>query len=69
MPTQNVFSKEKVPFFIFRRQIWESNVQYIQKHNLEADRGLHTYTLGMNEYGDMVKSLHIINCLKQELSS
>ena len=36
-----------------RRLIWERNVRYIQKHNLEADRGLHTYTLGMNEYGDM----------------
>ncbi|XP_052813480.1 procathepsin L-like [Mya arenaria] len=37
----------------FRRQIWESNIAYIQRHNLEADRGVHTYTLGMNKYGDM----------------
>ena len=37
-----------------RRLIWEKNVRLIQKHNLEADRGEHTYTLGMNAYGDMV---------------
>ncbi|KAJ8311613.1 hypothetical protein KUTeg_010968 [Tegillarca granosa] len=36
-----------------RRLIWENNVNYIQKHNLEADRGVHTFWLGMNEYGDM----------------
>ncbi|XP_061165783.1 procathepsin L-like [Saccostrea echinata] len=36
-----------------RRQIWEDNVRLIEKHNLEADRGVHTYWLGMNEYGDM----------------
>jgi len=38
---------------LHRRLIWEYNVDYIQKHNLEADRGVHTYWLGMNEYGDM----------------
>lgn len=36
-----------------RRLIWEKHVHIIQKHNLEADRGVHTYTLGMNEYGDL----------------
>ncbi|KAL5016717.1 hypothetical protein ScPMuIL_006306 [Solemya velum] len=36
-----------------RRAIWENNLQYIQTHNLEADRGVHTFWLGMNEYGDM----------------
>jgi cathepsin L len=38
---------------ILRRSIWEANVALIRKHNLEADLGLHTYTLGMNKYGDM----------------
>jgi cathepsin L len=38
---------------ITRRSIWEANVAIIRKHNLEADLGLHTYTLGMNKYGDM----------------
>jgi len=36
-----------------RRGIWEDNVAYIQTHNLEADRGLHTFWLGENEYADM----------------
>lgn len=36
-----------------RRLIWEDNVNYIQKHNLAADRGEHTYWLGQNEYADM----------------
>jgi cathepsin L len=38
---------------INRRSIWEANIEIIRKHNLEADLGLHTYTLGMNKYGDM----------------
>jgi cathepsin L len=38
-----------------RRQIWEDNIRIIEKHNLEADRGVHTFWLGMNEYGDMVE--------------
>ena len=29
-------------------------MRLIQKHNLEADRGVHTYTLGINKYADMV---------------
>ena len=45
--------------FNFRRLIWEDNVRHIQKHNLEADRGEHTYTLGMNEYGDLVSDKNI----------
>ena len=38
------------------RSIWEDHIALIRKHNLEADLGLHTYTLGMNKYGDMVCS-------------
>jgi len=36
-----------------RRTIWEANLAKIRKHNIEADLGLHTYTMGMNKYGDL----------------
>ncbi|XP_046570058.1 cathepsin L2-like [Haliotis rubra] len=36
-----------------RRAIWENNVGVIERHNLEADLGQHTYRLGQNKYADM----------------
>ncbi|XP_067655581.1 cathepsin L-like [Haliotis asinina] len=36
-----------------RHMVWLNNVKYIQTHNLEADRGLHSYRLGINEYADL----------------
>ncbi|CAF1318758.1 unnamed protein product [Didymodactylos carnosus] len=36
-----------------RRGVWESNVGKIRQHNLEADLGVHTFTMKMNKYGDM----------------
>jgi cathepsin L len=38
---------------IARRVAWEDNIAIIRKHNLEHDLGLHSYTLGMNKYGDL----------------
>jgi len=38
---------------LLRREIWESNLAYIQRHNLEADRGLHSFWMGENQFTDM----------------
>jgi cathepsin L len=35
-----------------RRLIFENNHKLVQRHNLEASRGKHTYTLKMNKFGD-----------------
>ena len=40
-------------------------MQYIEKHNKEADLGLHTYKLGMNKYGDMVNAYPLLYELYQ----
>lgn len=37
----------------YRRDVWEDHRRYIQQHNLEADRGLHTFRVGVNKYADM----------------
>lgn len=38
----------------FRRDIWEANLDYINQHNDEFQRGEHSYTLGLNEFADLV---------------
>ncbi|XP_034030268.1 cathepsin S, ortholog2, tandem duplicate 1 [Thalassophryne amazonica] len=38
-----------------RRELWNSNLMLITKHNLEASLGLHTYDLQMNHMGDLTK--------------
>lgn len=38
-----------------RRELWENNLKMITVHNLEASMGLHTYELGMNHMGDLVR--------------
>jgi hypothetical protein len=37
-----------------RQNIWLNNMIYINKHNIDADKGKHSYKLAMNEFGDFV---------------
>ncbi len=39
---------------MLRRQAWETNLKYIKQHNSESDKGIHTFTVAMNEFGDMI---------------
>ncbi|XP_029640527.1 cathepsin L1-like isoform X2 [Octopus sinensis] len=39
----------------FRRAIWKENGNFINQHNLEADMGIHTFWMDMNEYADLGK--------------
>ena len=43
----------------YRRGVWEYHLDFIQKHNLEAYRGVHSFYLGVNEYADMVSQCHV----------
>ncbi|KAJ0066478.1 hypothetical protein NL108_013650 [Boleophthalmus pectinirostris] len=35
-----------------RRAIWEKTLRQVEAHNKEADRGLHTYWQGLNQFSD-----------------
>lgn len=41
---------------LWRRHVWEENVDTIRKHNEEAVFGAHTYTMGINQFTDMTFS-------------
>ena len=57
---------EKIFFFNVTdsRKIWETNLAKIHQHNLKADLGIHTYTLGMNRFGDLVGFFSLPSCTK-----
>jgi len=37
-----------------RRRKWEKNIQFIEKHNDDADKGVHTYKIVDNHLADLV---------------
>ncbi|XP_069889231.1 procathepsin L-like isoform X1 [Dipodomys merriami] len=40
---------------LYRRAIWEKNMKMIEIHNEEYKEGKHSFTLAMNDFGDMTK--------------
>uniref|UniRef100_A0A4W3JVS3 Cathepsin propeptide inhibitor domain-containing protein n=1 Tax=Callorhinchus milii TaxID=7868 RepID=A0A4W3JVS3_CALMI len=38
---------------IYKRMIWEDNMRFIQKHNQEHSMGKHTFTVDINQFGDL----------------
>ncbi|CAF1443316.1 unnamed protein product, partial [Didymodactylos carnosus] len=70
---KNVYAKEYKSYEdeTYRRDVWEANVAKIRKHNLEADLGIHTYTMKMNKYGDMTHREFVkqMNGLKINIAS
>jgi len=38
----------------FRKKIWLNNKEKIERHNQQFDKGLVTYSLAMNKFGDML---------------
>ena len=52
-----------------RRLIWEANLKFINKHNLEHSLGKHTFTVAMNKYGDMTNKEFVSLMNKFNISS
>ncbi|XP_062983379.1 procathepsin L-like [Elgaria multicarinata webbii] len=54
----------------FRRATWEENLRRIKQHNYEASLGMHTYTMGMNHFGDLTEEEfnQRLNCFRPDLA-
>jgi len=54
-----------------RREIWKEEMEMVDKHNMEAEEGLHTYTLGENEFSDLTfqEFLHTMTGYNESLDS
>ncbi|XP_057649268.1 cathepsin S isoform X1 [Chionomys nivalis] len=48
-----------------RRLIWEKNLKFVMRHNLEYSMGMHSYDVSMNHMGDMTNEE--ILCMRTSL--
>jgi len=39
-----------------KQDVFEDNVRFIRSHNAEADRGIHTYRLGVNQFSGLTQA-------------
>ena len=46
--------KEFESIWAFRLGVFNDNAAMIDRHNAEADKGLHSYRLKINQFADMV---------------
>ncbi|XP_077970246.1 cathepsin K-like [Styela clava] len=54
MTSSTIFGKSYSYEEVNKRQyIWEKNLKKVVDHNMEADNGIHTFRLGMNQFADM----------------
>lgn len=44
-----------------RRALWEENKKIIEKHNAEYEQGKTSYTMGLNQFSDMVSEKRVTN--------
>lgn len=58
---KNSFPIKRKSIIFSRRNIFEENVQMIQQHNLEADLGLHTFTMKVNHFADLVRLFSLMS--------
>ncbi|XP_044121696.1 procathepsin L-like [Neovison vison] len=54
-----------------RRAVWEMNLKVIEQHNQEYSQGKHSFTMAMNDFGDLTSEefqqvLNDLKILKQE---
>lgn len=46
-----------------RRGLWEEALKRVEAHNKEADQGLHTYWIGINQFSDQTEEERKKGCL------
>lgn len=42
--------------------MWEMNLKVIEQHNQEYSQGKHSFTMAMNDFGDLVRAAGVAEC-------